>query len=141
MKVNRFYTPISFQPPKTSITGPKLIPKSKWKITSYQWSHGSTITPAASTFKSTYYKTPEHVRKCTQVARKFLFCAQMLASVSRKCISSDVQVARRCTQVTQPAPNLACVSQVYRRCVAIVSQVCRRCVSTVLQLSQLSQSG
>ena len=66
-----------------------------------------------------------------QVACKFSFCAQMLASVSRKCISSDAQVARRCTQVTQPAPILASVSQVYRKCIAGMSQLYRNSLATL----------
>ena len=70
------------------------------------------------------------------MARKCVFCAQMPASVSRKCVSSDAQVARRCTQVTQPAPILASVSYMYRRCIAGVSQVYLKCTATCSQPSR-----
>jgi hypothetical protein len=76
----------------------------------------------------------------SQVAHKCVFCVQMLASVSRKCISSDTQVARKCTQVTQPAPILAGASHMYRRCIAGASQVYRNPLATLSQVDKYARN-
>ena len=88
--------------------------KDLWRATSHQRSHASTrqIFDCIPEPQSVSASGP-------QVARKFLFYVH---SVSRKCFSSDAQVARRCTQVTQWAPILARVSYMYRRCVSSVLQ-------------------
>ena len=75
-----------------------------------------------------------------QMARECLFCPQMLAGASRKCVSSDAQVARRCTQVTQPAPILASVSYMCRRYIAGVSQLYRNPLATLSHVDNYARN-
>ena len=91
--------------------------------------HLNRITPRSH--------TPSTIFNCiTEPQSRSASGPQMLAGASSKCVSSDAQVARRCTKVTQPAPILASVSYMYRRCIAGVSQVYLKCNATFSQPSR-----
>jgi hypothetical protein len=126
---NKFYVP---NEPKISIAGPKIAPEQQESVE-------NGITPRSHTPGTiSDWITEPQSRSASgpQMARKCVFCAQMLASLSRKCVSSDAQVARRCTQVTQPALILASVSYMYRRCIAGVSQVYHNPFATLSQVDK-----
>ena len=131
---NRFYLPISFQWTQNLHCWSKTRTKTVSGDSHHTNGHADQwLCPLQYNFQSPItYSTPQSMSASVpQVACNFLFCAQMLASVSCKCISSDAQVARRCTQVTQLAPILTSVSQVYHRCITGMSQLYRNSLATL----------
>ena len=117
---NRFYLPIYFQ--WTQNLHRRSKTRTETVSGDYQWSRGSVITPAAVQLSKSnnIFKTPEHVRKCTESGLQiFILCAD-----ARKCIS-QVYLERCAGQATGANS---------RKCIASVLQVYRRYVSTVPQL-------